>query len=559
MADINKISFYHLKDALSTATLESGAIYFSDADHTIGVYDGTSMQKYYGGNVKDAKYEGKKLTIKYYDGTADAVLDFNDVASASGVTSLLGDLRKDITALQGDSHTHDNKAVLDGISSGKVTSWDAVAGKKSDYDNHVDATDIHVTTADKTKWNDKQDALSADQLAAANSGITSAKVGGYDTHVDATDIHVTTADKTKWNDKQDALTETQLAAANSGITADKVSGYDNHLNNQDIHVTTTDKANWNAAEQNAKDYADGLAKNYDAKGAAAQALVDAKAYTDGEIGKLGTAAKKDVLTGAIADSTSDDLVTAAQVKAYASGVVGAMHFRGAVENTGAITDPASGDICLVGTKEYVYNGTDWVLFGDEGAYDTKGAASTAEQNAKTYADGLNTAMNARVDVLEAIDHDAYKAADNDVKTELIGSADTDDKDSATIVGAKKYADSLASNYAAASHTHEIADVNGLQDALDGKATSTHTHAIADVTGLQDALAGKADSGHNHDTVYSKLDHNHDDVYDTKGAADTVKSAVIGVNGDDKTKDTIYGAKAYADAAVAAATLVWKQF
>lgn len=40
---------------------------------------------------------------------------------------------------------------------------------------------------------------------------------------------------------------------------------------------------WNAAEANAKAYADSLATNYDAAGAAAQALVDAKAYADNEI------------------------------------------------------------------------------------------------------------------------------------------------------------------------------------------------------------------------------------------------------------------------------------
>lgn len=39
------------------------------------------------------------------------------------------------------------------------------------------------------------------------------------------------------------------------------------------------------AESNAKAYADGLAKNYDAAGSAAQALVDAKAYTDAEAAK----------------------------------------------------------------------------------------------------------------------------------------------------------------------------------------------------------------------------------------------------------------------------------
>ena len=51
--------------------------------------------------------------------------------------------------------------------------------------------------------------------------------------------------------------------------------------------------------------------------------------------------------------------------------------------------------------------------------------------------------------------------------------------------------------AAADHTHAIADVTGLQTALNGKAASAHTHAIADVIGLLTALDGKAETGHTH--------------------------------------------------------------
>lgn len=50
----------------------------------------------------------------------------------------------------------------------------------------------------------------------------------------------------------------------------------------------------------------------------------------------------------------------------------------------------------------------------------------------------------------------------------------------------------ASAFAAASHTHAIGDVTGLQTALDGKAATVHTHAIGDVTGLQTALDAKVD-------------------------------------------------------------------
>lgn len=42
------------------------------------------------------------------------------------------------------------------------------------------------------------------------------------------------------------------------------------------------------------------------------------------------------------------------------------------------------------------------------------------------------------------------------------------------------------------HTHVIADTTGLQAALDGKAATVHVHTIANVTGLQAALDAKAD-------------------------------------------------------------------
>lgn len=44
------------------------------------------------------------------------------------------------------------------------------------------------------------------------------------------------------------------------------------------------------------------------------------------------------------------------------------------------------------------------------------------------------------------------------------------------------------------HLHPIADVTGLQDAIDGKAAAVHSHVIADVSGLQAALDGKAATG-----------------------------------------------------------------
>ena len=55
-----------------------------------------------------------------------------------------------------------------------------------------------------------------------------------------------------------------------------------HANKAELDkIVDGDKAKWDAAEQNAKDYADGLAVNYDAAGAATAAETAAKAYADG--------------------------------------------------------------------------------------------------------------------------------------------------------------------------------------------------------------------------------------------------------------------------------------
>jgi hypothetical protein len=47
-------------------------------------------------------------------------------------------------------------------------------------------------------------------------------------------------------------------------------------------------------------------------------------------------------------------------------------------------------------------------------------------------------------------------------------------------------------------TLDVADIDGLQAALDAKAAADHDHAVADVTGLQTALDGKAATEHGHD-------------------------------------------------------------
>lgn len=101
---------------------------------------------------------------------------------------------------------------------------------------------------------------------------------------------------------------------------------------------------------------------------------------------LGTASKANVAEGTLSlptgntSSTKEGLTTAAQVenfvKASVADLAGAMHFKGVV--TGNTLPDASGynkgDVILMGTKEYVHDGSKWVELGDEGIYLTTAAA-----------------------------------------------------------------------------------------------------------------------------------------------------------------------------------------
>lgn len=73
-------------------------------------------------------------------------------------------------------------------------------------------------------------------------------------------------------------------------------------------------------------------------------------------------------------------------------------------------------------------------------YDAKGAAATAEANAKAHADGIDTALKARLVVLEAIDHTKFEAA---------GAA------AQALVDAKAYTDAEIAGHVTALSTAEI--------------------------------------------------------------------------------------------------------
>ena len=105
-----------------------------------------------------------------------------------------------------------------------------------------------------------------------------------------------------------------------------------------------------------------------------------------------------------------------------------------------------------------------------------------------------------------------------------------DAQTAAIAAAKTYTDQEAAKKANLEHTHEIDDVTGLQDALDGKANATHTHTTAQVTGLDTALGGKADKattleGYGITDAYTKTQTD-SKIAESIAAADHLKREIV---------------------------------
>lgn len=101
-----------------------------------------------------------------------------------------------------------------------------------------------------------------------------------------------------------------------------------------------------------------------------------------------------------------------------NNIASGLHFRGIKNALSDITDPANGDIVIVGTQEYIYDGSSWEEFGNAEAHATVDYVNTElgkKVNSSTY--------DSKVAELVAEDADIradFAAADASLKSELEG-------------------------------------------------------------------------------------------------------------------------------------------
>lgn len=150
----------------------------------------------------------------------------------------------------GKAHSHDNKAVMDGITEQKVADWDGAVAKEHEHANKAELDKI--TEGDKAKW----DAATTDTAAIKDDYLK----GADKTELEG-DIAAAQAAAEKVANDNNAAMDTRVKALEA-IDHDAYKAY-------------ADQAETDAVTA-ANEYADGLASNYDAAGSAAAAQAAAE-------------------------------------------------------------------------------------------------------------------------------------------------------------------------------------------------------------------------------------------------------------------------------------------
>lgn len=199
------------------------------------------------------------------------------------------------------------------------------------------------------------------------------------------------------------------------------------------------------------------------------------------------AAKQDtVVFNTAYDASSNKAATMTDVTNAVAGLSGAMHFVGT-----STTDPAggtvtigeeaytgkSGDVVLYNQKEFVYNGTNWIELGDETSYAIKGSIKDADiaadaAIAASKVAGLETAISDIAGLKTSVG--ATPVAEQ-ISTAIGNLDNTDAAVASQFVTAVTQTDGVVAVQRAQA---AVADINGLQTALDAKANDSSLAAVA---------------------------------------------------------------------------------
>lgn len=312
-----------------------------------------------------------------------------------------------------------------------------------------------------------------------------------------------------------------------------------------------------AALKYAKDYADGLAVNYDAVGSANSALEAAKAYADGK-DSLIAEAKKAGTDAAAAAAVADGKAVAAQGEVDAlEAYVGTFTHdtaKSVVEYINAKTDgiATSGNLEALGARVTTVEGKvstiegDYLKAADRTALEGQiSGVSTAVDTEKSRAEGIEAGLRTDIDKVMG---DYLKAAD---KTELQGNIDT-------VAGAVERltngvsADEIDGVNDLINYVKEHGtEVTGMQEDI-----SDNAEAISGVAGRVDTLEGEMDDAQAAILLKAEKTYVDEQVQALQGVDTGLDNRLKAVeaqlgDGDGSVSDMIADAQAAAEATAAA--------
>jgi hypothetical protein len=296
------------------------------------------------------------------------------------------------------------------------------------------------------------------------------------------------------------------------------------------------------AQSNAEDYADGLAVNYDPAGSAATAQQNAEDYADqAELDAVYTA-----------NSYTDTRVI--DVLSNSAGL--GLDWNSSTETFEINASGVVGDSSVSGLTVYPGTGPDAVSFVAidrfrvDGWYDANGAAETAEQNAKDYADDLiNDASSSSTEVWSA-----YKTSTEIGLAQAAALSDANDYTDTAVTnlvnGAPALLDTLGELATALQENPDI--ISDLQDIAAGKQNTLTAGNGIDITADTISVAFDAGNGLAINGVNLTVDTN---VIATKAYAEGVADdADISARGYADSLASNYDPAGSANAAQAAAEL-----
>lgn len=538
--------------------------------------------------------------------------------TSTGASDEIGALTNRVTTLEGNRVLNTDFATYKTeVTNGLAAKADATA-----LSTHTTDTTIHVTAEDKAKWNnaesnanaklaeelaklpsmyDAKGAAATAQTAAQNYADTAVNtaVGAYAAEgVEASGLRKeiaaaeaaakSHADSVAATAKAEAISEAGTAASgalnayktevgNTYATKGEQTALETSLtteinkkaNSADVYVKgdvdsaiATAKAE---AISDANAYADGLADNYDAAGSAATAEQNAKAYVDGIVGDV--TGEGGVVTKGLDSRIADlEAIDHEKLASDASAAAVATILDNAPESFDTLKEVA-----------------DWIANNDHADdvaglmtdvenlkkinHDAYKAADTAlETSLKGYVDGKDSAMDARVDVLEG--HDVYvkdtvDAAIADAKkagTDAAAALDTykpvieqkvdDAKDAAIAKAAEDAAAMLESYYTKTEVDGLVAGAktyaDGLKTAIDGVIEENErvtSEALTDLDTRVNTI--EAQDVYVKDTVDAAIADAKKAGTDAAAALDTYKGVVTEALADNSEADQAY-AKTYTD-------------